>query len=265
MSQGEADLAKIVEYMKAHWPSRVKEEWQVGVGEYAAIAKKVLADFCVDKSRGRRLVRIAGISGSGKTTQLLPATEAYFGARDARPVLVAARRFVEYHPHYGEILDFYGEAKLRQMTDEFATIMMFLVLGGLIKNGFDIILDVTLLDPEMEKILVGMMKENRYEGAVLMIAVAPEVAEQFLGGRSWRHTKETEQEFVRATELAMKYYGEDCSEMRCVIWNVFDAEPVYDGEIKDALEIFQKYTKITDIPEHDEEELKAAKIKYLAK
>lgn len=265
MSYSEADLVKIVEYMKAHWPSKVKAEWQVGVEEYAGIAQKVLRDFCEGKSQGRRLARIAGISGSGKTTQLLPAVEAYFEARGAKPVLVAARRFVEYHPHYAEILDFYGEEKLRQMTDEFSTIMMFLVLGELIRNGFDIILDVTLLDPEMERILIEMMRINGYEGMILMIAVAPEVTEKFLGGRAWRHTRETELEFIRATELAMKYYGENCSEMRCVMWNVYEKGPVFDGEIKDALEIFKKYTQIVEIPEHDAEELKSVKIKYLAK
>lgn len=265
MSHGEADLTKIVDYMKAHWPSRVKEEWQVGLEEYALIAKKVLADFCVGKSQGRRLVRIAGISGSGKTTQLLPAAEAYFEANNAEPILVAARRFVKYHPHYAEILDFYGEENLRKMTDEFATIMMFLVLGELIKNSFDIILDVTLLDPKMEQILIGMMQKNQYTGMILMITVAPEVTERFLGERSWRHTKETEQEFVRVTELAMEYYSEKCPEMRCVMWNVFEKEPVFDGEIKDALASFKKYTKIIDIPEYNKDELRFEKIKYLVK
>ena len=179
-------LEKIVAYMKAHWPSRVKDEWQVDLSEYPEIAKRVVADFTKGKTRGQKFVRIAGLSGSGKTTQLLPATEAYFEARELSPVLVAARRFVEYHPHYTEILDFYGEENVRKMTDEFSTIMMFLVLVALIRAGYDILLDVTLLDPAIEGLLMEMLVEQKYEILMLMIAVSPEITEKHLGSRSWR-------------------------------------------------------------------------------
>ena len=146
------ELSKIVNYMKAHWPSKVKPEWQVSLEEYPTILQKALKDFTKDATQNRELIRIAGISGSGKTTQILPAVEAYCEKHHYRPILIAARRFVEYHPHYQAIKDFYGEANLRKNTDEFATIMLFLTLTELIKNGYDIILDVTLLDPAMEGI-----------------------------------------------------------------------------------------------------------------
>ena len=38
-------LEKVVAYMKAHWPSKVKPEWQVKLDEYPAIAEKVFKDF----------------------------------------------------------------------------------------------------------------------------------------------------------------------------------------------------------------------------
>ena len=78
MPQSDPRLAQVVEYMKSHWPSQVKSEWQVGLEEYPAILKKVIADFTTGKTTSRCLVRIAGLSGSGKTTQLLPATEVFF-------------------------------------------------------------------------------------------------------------------------------------------------------------------------------------------
>ena len=34
MSEHSEDLAQIVAYMRAHWPSQVKKEWQVDVVEY---------------------------------------------------------------------------------------------------------------------------------------------------------------------------------------------------------------------------------------
>lgn len=254
-------LLKTIEYMKAHWPSGVKKEWQVGIDEYPAILKRVMMDFTRGKSQQKYFVRIAGLSGSGKTTQLLPAAGAYFEERGLSPVLVAARKFVEYHPYYQEILDYYGEAELRKMTDEFSTIMMFMTLNALTEAGYDIILDVTLLDPEIERILLGMI--SKYEAMMLMVAVAPEVAERQLGRRNWRHSRETELEFVRATGLALEFYAASWPEMRVVMWDVFDTQPIYDGAIKNATAIFNKYSSLTDIPEHDESMLREAKIRYL--
>lgn len=263
MFESSRELKKIVGYMQAHWPSEVKKEWQVEMTEYPEILKRVLTEFTVDKTCGQKLVRVAGLSGSGKTTQLLPAAEAYFGAMGEEPVLVAARRFVEYHPHYTEILDFYGEENLRKMTDEFATVMMFLTISELTKNKYDIILDVALLDPEMESILLRMMNANEYEKMLMMIAISPEMAEKHLRSRNWRHTKETEQEFIRAMEKAMRYYVKNVEDMRTVIWNTYEKEPVYDGPVKESLTTFTKCSAMTKVPRHNPVELLRAKIEYL--
>ena len=263
MVEGNPELIKIIEYMRAHWPSPVKEEWQVGLVEYPEILKKVIEDFTLAATQNRRLIRLAGISGSGKTTQILPAVEAYCEAQGHEPILMAARRFVEYHPHYEEIKEFYGEENVRKMTDEFATIMLFLTLSELMKGGYDIVLDVTLLDPEMEGILVKMIKEGKYEALILMIAVSPTVTEKYLSGRAWRHSKETEEEFIRATAKALEFYAKEASEMRIVLWSVYDKEPVYDGPVKGVLETFNEYSARTEMPAQDDDERREAKIRYL--
>lgn len=260
---GDARLEKIVRYMKAHWPSKVKDEWQVGLMEYPEILSQVLKDFCEGRTRERNLVRTAGISGAGKTTQLLPAAEAYFEKKELKPVLVAARRFAPYHPHFKEIMRFYGESEVRKMTDEFATIMMFMVLAELLQRGYDVLLDVTLLDPEMEGILVEMAAAAGYELLLLIIAVSPEVAERHLSGREWRHTRETEAEFLRATSRALEFYAESVPEMRVVMWNAFEEEPVYDGAVRGAISDFKETSSLAEIPEHDPNVLREAKIKYL--
>ena len=263
MAEGGAELAKIIQYMKAHWPSKVKSEWQVGADEYPAILEKVLADFTLAATKNRQLIRIAGISGSGKTTQILPAVEAYSREKGFKPILMAARRFVEYHPYYAEIREFYGEENVRKMTDEFATIMLFLTLSALIRGGYDIVLDVTLLDPEMEGILAKMLLEEKYQALLLMIAVSPAVTEKFLAGRAWRHTKETELEFIRATKKALEFYAEAMPEMRTVVWSVYDLLPVYDGAVKNCLAVFEKYSDNETMPKKDDDERREAKIKYL--
>ena len=263
MPESNPDLIQIIKYMKAHWPSEVKPEWQVGLAEYPAILKQVIDDFTLAATKNHRLIRLAGISGSGKTTQILPAVEAYCEKNHYEPILMAARRFVEYHPHYQEIKDYYGDENLRKMTDEFATIMLFLTLSELIKNGYDIILDVTLLDPEMEAILLRLLKAGNYEMLLLMIAVSPTVTEQYLKGRAWRHTKETEQEFIRATSRALEFYANHAPDIRIILWSVYDKPPIYDGPVKDSLDIFSNYSTREDLPKKDDDARREAKIKYL--
>ena len=126
MSQSNPKLETVINYMKSHWPSEVKAEWQVTMDDYFAAVQKVLQDFTAHKTSSRHLVRIAGLSGSGKTTQLLPAVEAYFEKQHLSPILVAARRFAPYHPHYKEISDFYGEKNVRKLTDEFYDVSSFI-------------------------------------------------------------------------------------------------------------------------------------------
>ena len=263
MSEDNRELEQIIKYMKAHWSSEVKPEWQVGLAEYPAILKKFIEDFTLSATKNHRLIRIAGISGSGKTTQILPAVEAYCEKHSYEPILMAARKFVEYHPHYQAIKDYYGDENLRRMTDEFSTIMLFLTLSELIKGGYDILLDVTLLDPEMEGILLKLLKAGNYEMLILMIAVSSTVTEQYLAGRAWRHSKETELEFIRATAKALQFYAENAPDIRIILWSVYDKPPIYDGPIKNCLEIFNDYSSRDTLPKKDDDARREAKIKYL--
>ena len=261
--QDQKSLAKVVEYMKSHWPSHVKPEWQVGLAEYPQIIQKVLANFTTGKTMTRHLFRIAGLSGSGKTTQILPAVEAHCDKRKITPVLVAARRFVEYHPHYQDILNEYGEQNLRKMTDEFSTIMMFMTLKALTDAGYDIILDVTLLDPEIEGILIQMLEKGNYKSLLLMIATSPIVTEHFLEGRAWRHSRETEKEFIRATSHALAFYAETTPEIRIILWSVYGLNPIYDGPVSGCLDIFADYSSRETLPARDDAARASAKISYL--
>ena len=263
MPVSDNEIRKITEYMRAHWPSHVKPEWQVKQSSYPKILEKVLEDITPAATKNHHLIRIAGISGSGKTTQILPAVEAYSRKNNFEPILMAARRFVEYHPHYQEIKEFYGEENLRKNTDEFCTIMLFLCLSELLRGGYDVVLDVTLLDPEMEGILLKMLKAGEYETLFLMIACSPTVTEKYLSGRAWRHSKETELEFIRATSKALDFYAENAPNIRIVIWSVYDKPPVYDGPIKDCLAIFDDYSNRDQLPKADDDARRDAKIEYL--
>lgn len=257
------DLNRVINYMREHWPSLVLEKWRVGIEEYNKIVKLAVKDLNQNVSYGKYFMRLAGLSGSGKTTQLLPTGEVYFQKKQLKPVIMAARKFVKYHPYYQQILEYYGKENIRKMTDEFVTIMLFLVMKELLRLGVDMILDVTLLDPEVEKILVEMLEENNYKKIMLMVVASPRTTEIFLKKRSWRHTKKTEQEFLRATEKALDFYGTRQPKMRVVMWSVYNKKPVFDGEVKDVMSIYQKYVFKMGRLKYSEDELVEAKIKYL--
>ena len=96
-----------------------------------------------------------------------------------------------------------------------------------------------------------------------MIAVSPTVTEKYLSGRAWRHTKETEAEFIRATSRAIKFYAESAPDLHIIIWSVYDKPPIYDGKINGCLDIFEDYSSREQLPAADDDARREAKIKYL--
>lgn len=254
----------ILGYIREHWPSEVREEWQVSRGDYPGIVEKILGDFTQRASKKRRFFRIAGQSGSGKTTQLLPAARASFG--DGNPVLVAARRFVEYHPYGKEIEREYGTENLRRKTDDVSTVLMFLTLRGLIRGGYDIILDVSLLDPLVEEMLMGMLEGERYRVGMSMVVASREISEGFIRKRLGRVVaEETTDEFWRTSEASMGFYAEKFPKLPAVLWSAWGLGPIYDGEIGGCLDEWRKNLAIKELPEGmpSEEELREAKVEYL--
>lgn len=274
--EGDAEATKIMEYMRANWPSEVKEEWRVTDEMYPKMVEEIVRDWTKDATRKKNFFRIAGQSGSGKTTQLLPATRAWFLKRKLQPVLVAARKFVGYHPFVREIEQEYGVENLRKKTDEVSTILMFLTLKELTARGYDIVLDVTLLDPLVEKTLMGMLEASNYESRMSFVAVSRKISDGFIqkrkdkGHRSSEKgrvvAKKTAEEFWRATSEALRFYIEKYPEMRILIWNAWDKTPVFDGLSGDEglSGIIEKYWGIDKVPvDVDEDELREAKIEYM--
>lgn len=257
---------QIMTYMRTHWPSKVKKEWRITDQMYPTILQKILKDFTKNATKNHQFFRIAGQSGSGKTTQLLPAVEAYFKSRSQQPILIAARLFVPYHPFADQIKTAYGAENLRTKTNEVSTILMFLTLKSLIKDGYDIILDVTLLDPLVEAALMQMLESAKYQTRLTLVAISKEISDQFIGKRRRKVAKSTAAEFWRATHLALDYYAKNHPKMPTTIWSAWDKQPIYDGPIGDkkAIQTIKKYQQIINLPPETptEDDLRQAKITH---
>ena len=68
-----------------------------------------------------------------------------------------------------------------------------------------------------------------------------------------------------ATKKALEFYVKNMPNLRIILWSVYDLDPIYDGEIKNALEIFNEYSDKTDLPKNDDDERREAKIRYMQK
>lgn len=256
----------ILEQLQAGFVSGTSEKWRVELEEYPLILKRILADWMAGATKGKRFVRVTGQSGSGKTTQLVPAVEAWYEKMGAKPILVTASKVAEYHPHRKEIVQECGEEGLRQETDGFAAAMMFLVLRALLAEGYDIILDLALVEPKLEQILIGWLKENSYNFWMTMMAVPPKLSQKWLERRSWRHSEVTEERFLAATGGALGLYVEICPEMRMVMWSAWGTEPIYDGNMGEAMEVWREVINGDEALEGPSvEELVRKKIEYFRK
>ena len=226
-------------YAKKHWPSKLPKELSFNSKDLKLAKKIALLELKKGATNSGVLVRLTGQSGSGKTTQLLPAAGSYFEKKNLKPIIIRAQELAKYHPYYEEILKKYGEAEIRKRTDDFATILMYLVVKNLTKKHYDLIIDVSFVSPKIEMLLMMMTKKYK-ERLFLMMALPLELSEKLLEARKWRHDKKMEKEFYDATEKSLKFYGKYFPEIHIVIWGFDKPEPIYGGEIRDAYEIWKK-------------------------
>ena len=226
-------------YAKKHCPNGLPKRLVATKKEIKLAAKKAIEELTFGASKNGIIIRLAGQSGSGKTTQLLPAAEIFFEKQKMHPVLVAARVFAKYHPHYEEILEQVGVAEIRKRTDDFATIMMYLVVKELTKLKYDLIIDLSFASTKVEAMFVAMTRKYKYK-MILMMAVASNVAKKMLEKREWRHFAELEKEFSDSTEKALNFYGVAWAKERLIMWGFDTLEPVYDGEMSEGVSVWRK-------------------------
>ena len=265
-----------MDYSKEHWHSDiVPDKWQIQDSDYQKILPKVLSDFTLGKSKQKIFYRIAGLSGSGKSTQLLPAVTAKFESLKLDPVLTAARIFVPYHPYAAEIEQEFGSENLRENTNEFSTIMLFLTVMALIKQGYAIILDVSFFNPLFEQALMATLAKHGYEAHIELMAVSKEITEGFIQKRasSTTHTEKkrkvnrhTTEVFYKCTLDSLDYYNKNYPDTHINLWSAWDLEPVYSGLMNSSAmkDTYLEYNSIKKLPHlTDEVTLLAAKIAYL--
>ena len=235
------------------------------------IAKQEFEKLEKECTYSRKFYRLVGQSGSGKTTQLLPATTKLVESIDERPIHFCVRRFSTLHPQYAKLANQCG-SEIRERTNGFALQCLLVCLKMAIEGGCDIILEMTFLTREFEEYLLHWLDEKQYKKTFLCLAVNIDVSNSFIQKRM--HDKDSAESgrvvqasstqfFFKQMKEGIGLIKEKCAGDRIIIWNAFDKECKYDGKVRNCLNVFEREQQQVKKPMVSKEELLNAKIEYL--
>jgi len=126
------------------------------------------------------LIRISGQSGSGKSTQLVPAIEKIFKNIPYAKINVGA--FAQFHPRFSEWQKNTPD-KMRENTNGFALRALVLFYKHCILNQANIVLDMTLLEPEIDLYLMTLAKKSGYKIQTHVLCVPKLISDTFIRRR----------------------------------------------------------------------------------
>ena len=126
------------------------------------------------------LIRVAGQSGSGKSSQLVPALESVLQRQEYIKINVGM--FAPFHPKYAVWKDV-APSDVRERTNGFALRSLYLFYCYCIKHHFNVLLDMTLLEPEIEYYLNWLAKCHGYHVEMHILAVPKKVSSYFIHKR----------------------------------------------------------------------------------
>ena len=126
------------------------------------------------------LIRIAGQSGSGKSSQLFPALQAALA--DTPYVKINVGAFAPFHPHFKKWQETMPD-KMRENTNGFALRALLLFCKHCLLNRINIVLDMTLLEPEIEQYLTQLAKQAGYRIQMHLLCVPKKISDTFIRQR----------------------------------------------------------------------------------
>ncbi|MDR0975487.1 MAG: zeta toxin family protein [Christensenellaceae bacterium] len=250
------DFSRILGIVRAMpWANELSDEAVLRAAEAA------FAEVKFKPSETPKIIRIAGQSGSGKTTQLLPAVLASINADDY--ITVAVRDFVKFYPNAEK----FDPKEVREKTNGFALAVLAVVLLKLIYARANIVLDLTLLTTEFEAEVLTALKHNGYERVYQIMAVPRSTSDKHIEKRE-RETGRSvslvsKEFFFNVLEPATSFLAENDPKSSVSLWGAFKPEPLYSGEIELAPK-FLSLGRAEILPQkHTEKELLKFKKKFL--
>jgi|GEM_PF-6907256 len=125
------------------------------------------------------LIRICGQSGSGKSSQILPYIEETL--KGTPYIRFGARFFAPFHPDYENLKK--TPSLAREKTNGFALIALFEFYRFCIERRLNVLIDMTLLEPEIDLYMMQLAKENGYRIQMHMLCVPKKISNTFIHKR----------------------------------------------------------------------------------
>lgn len=203
-------------------------------------AKKAYSKLKKNCTAGKKIFRLTGQSGSGKTSQLLKATKFFCNKHNIKPIHIAVRNFAKYFPEYKNIKN---KKNFRELTNGFALKVLIWVLKFAFEDGLDIILEIALLNKNFEKYIFFEILNKNYKLFFQIIAINKKLSNYFIIKRQKKNNRLTSNRsanyFNKMIIKTFKYLTKKYN-FNCIIWSAFAGAPVYFGSCKNAYKIFIK-------------------------
>ena len=123
------------------------------------------------------LIRVAGQSGSGKSSQVVPAMESVLQSKNYIKINVGA--FAPFHPNY-EQWQISCPDEMREKTNGFALRALVMFYKHCILNRVNLIFDMTLLESEIDLYLMTLAKKMIYKIQTHVLCVPRRISDLFI-------------------------------------------------------------------------------------
>ena len=123
------------------------------------------------------LIRVAGQSGSGKSSQLTPAIQTALKNKTFIKINVGA--FAPFHPQY-DVWQKSCPDQMREKTNGFALRALVMFYKHCILNRISTLFDMTLLEPEIDLYLMTLAKKMGYKIQTHVLCVPRKISDLFI-------------------------------------------------------------------------------------
>ena len=277
------ELQQVFEYIErtSPWTDDTKHEIVLQQANIAISDMLSSPDLCEGHAgkgfdyitHARELYRLAGQSGSGKTTQLLPAILRYEKMRGRKPITIAVRNFPKYHPEFEQITKELSSSQVRERTNGFSLKCVCVALKLMLESGYLVILDVTVLDPVFEEFLYHQIRKHNYQTHYHILAVNKQQSNEFIRKRFQSTTGEeagravatqTSDYFYQILSKGLDYLSRVDKSGKATVWTAYDKSPIYTGNMQGVPKALSKGRSLQKPLVFTEHELREAKLAYLA-
>ena len=123
------------------------------------------------------LIRVAGQSGAGKSSQIVPALE--YALQNKNYIKINVGAFAPFHPNYKKWQTSCPE-QMREKTNGFALRALVMFYKHCILNHVNIVFDMTLLEPEIDLYLMILAKKMSYKIQTHVLCVPRKISDLFI-------------------------------------------------------------------------------------